>query len=326
MRWALMMMRLWATCRNTSVRRTTGTAPDAMRSASTWPGPTEGSWSMSPTIKRAALSGTAFKSACISMTSTMEASSTTSRSQSSGLSSPRLKPPPLGSTSSSRWMVLASNPVASVMRLAARPVGAQSKSLTPLAARMRRIALTMVVLPTPGPPVMTRALDISASRIAATWLSARIIPMRFSTHGNAFSGSIHGQGSVPFIDRGSARANPTRMSPRTLVCLVDQSHDPRAVVDADRWRRAPPPVIERITHCGESGRGDVGAQESFVSLGGGELYDAVLHCKDGVAAGYLPLTISAVTGEAIADLDGTKNAARGAQHHRSVVLDRTFMR
>lgn len=32
------------------------------------------------------------------------------------------------------------------------------------------MALTMVVLPTPGPPVMTRTLDFSASRIAATWL------------------------------------------------------------------------------------------------------------------------------------------------------------
>src|SRR5260370_1359168 len=87
MRWALVTMRLCAACRNTSVRRTTGTAPDEMTSASTWPGPTEGSWSMSPTIKRAALSGTAFSSACISMTSTIEVSSTTSRSQSSGLSS-----------------------------------------------------------------------------------------------------------------------------------------------------------------------------------------------------------------------------------------------
>ena len=51
-------------------------------SASTWPGPTEGSWSMSPTIKRAALSGTAFMSACISMMSTMEVSSITNSSQS----------------------------------------------------------------------------------------------------------------------------------------------------------------------------------------------------------------------------------------------------
>ena len=104
---------------------------------------------MSPTIKRAARSGTAFMSDCISMTSTMEVSSITNRSPSSGLSSPRLKPPPLGSTSSSRWIVLASKPVASVMRLAARPVGAHSRISVPLAARIRRMALTMVVLPTP---------------------------------------------------------------------------------------------------------------------------------------------------------------------------------
>jgi hypothetical protein len=39
---------------------------------------------MSPTSKRAALSGMAFMSACISMTSTMEVSSTTNKSQSSG--------------------------------------------------------------------------------------------------------------------------------------------------------------------------------------------------------------------------------------------------
>src|SRR5262249_25320338 len=124
MRWALVMIRLRAAWRNTSVSRTAGTAPDEIMSARTCPGPTEGSWSMSPTIKRAALSGTALKSACISMTSTIEASSTTSRSQSSGLSSPRLKPPFLGSTSSSRWIVLASKPVASVML---RPVGAHSR-------------------------------------------------------------------------------------------------------------------------------------------------------------------------------------------------------
>ena len=34
-------------------------APDEMTSASTWPGPTEGNRSISPTIKRAAVSGTA---------------------------------------------------------------------------------------------------------------------------------------------------------------------------------------------------------------------------------------------------------------------------
>ena len=36
------------------------------------------------------------------------------------------------------------------------------------------MALTMVVLPTPGPPVITVTLDISARRTAATWLAARL--------------------------------------------------------------------------------------------------------------------------------------------------------
>jgi hypothetical protein len=79
----------------------------------------------------------------------------------------RLNPPLLGSTSRSGWIVFASTPVASVMRFAARPVGAQRSNRTPLAARILRIELTMVVLPTPGPPVITRAFAISAKRIAA---------------------------------------------------------------------------------------------------------------------------------------------------------------
>src|SRR3979409_1519889 len=80
-------------------------------------------------------------------------------------------------------MVLASRPVASVMRLAARPGGAHSRSRTPFAPRIRRIPLTMVVLPTPGPPVITRVFDIRASLMAATWLSAKTSRIRSSTHG-----------------------------------------------------------------------------------------------------------------------------------------------
>src|SRR5277367_7067890 len=94
-------------------------------------------------------------------------------------------------------MVLASKPVASVILFAARPVGAHSRRLVPFAARMRRMALMMVVLPTPGPPVITTTLDIRASRIAATWLLARASPIRFSTHGSALSGSIQDQGNGP---------------------------------------------------------------------------------------------------------------------------------
>jgi hypothetical protein len=60
-----------------------------------------------------------------------------------------------GLTSRRRWMVRAGWPVASESRLAARPVGAQRRHSTPLARRMSRRARIRVVLPTPGPPVMT---------------------------------------------------------------------------------------------------------------------------------------------------------------------------
>ena len=103
-------------------------------------------------------------------------------------------------------MVLAWNPVASVIRLAARPVGAQRRSFTPLAESTRRMDLTMVVFPTPGPPVMTSTLDIRARRIAVFWLSASCRPLRCSTHGRALSGSIHGQGSLPLTSRNSRSA------------------------------------------------------------------------------------------------------------------------
>ena len=69
-------------------------------------------------------------------------------------------------------------PVASVMRLAARPVGAQSKSFTLLAVRILRIELTIVVLPTPGPPVITSAFAISARRIAACDPAWTFAPLR----------------------------------------------------------------------------------------------------------------------------------------------------
>ena len=122
---------------------------------------------MSPTISSAAPSGTAFSSACISMTSTIEVSSMTSRSQSSGLSPSALEAAALGVDLEQPVDGLGLEPGGSrSYRLAARPVGAQSRSLTPLAARMRRIELTMVVLPTPGPPVMTSTFDSRASRIA----------------------------------------------------------------------------------------------------------------------------------------------------------------
>ena len=38
----------------------------------------------------------------------------------------------------------------------------------------------------------------------------------------------------------------------------------------------------------------------------------------------LPLTVSAVTRETVADLDGTKDAARRAEHNRCVVFNRAL--
>ena len=94
-------------------------------------------------------------------------------------------------------MVFASMPVLSVRRLAARPVGAASASRKPFTASIFRIELTSVVLPTPGPPVITSSFDEIASRTAARWLSASVRPVRPSTQGIAVSASMAPQGGAP---------------------------------------------------------------------------------------------------------------------------------
>jgi hypothetical protein len=90
-------------------------------------------------------------------------------------------------------MVLASSPVDSERRLAARPVGAHSSGLTPLTVMMVRIEFTKVVLPTPGPPVITSNLEDSARRMASFWLSARWMESFCSTQGMALSASKAGR-------------------------------------------------------------------------------------------------------------------------------------
>lgn len=61
-------------------------------------------------------------------------------------------------------------PVHSNNLLAALPVGAASKMFNFLALRILRIELTKVVLPTPGPPVITITLEVSATSIACFWV------------------------------------------------------------------------------------------------------------------------------------------------------------
>src|SRR5271166_5981434 len=96
-------------------------------------------------------------------------------------------------------MVLAANPVLSVSRLAARPVGAHNATDTDLAVTIFRIELINVVLPTPGPPVMTSTLLTSESPSARRWLGARVTASFFSTHGMARSISITDHGGDSWL-------------------------------------------------------------------------------------------------------------------------------
>ena len=118
----------------------------------------------------------------------------------------RLNPPCLGSTSNRRWMVLASIPVLSERRLAARPVGAARATETPFATKMRRMASTRVVLPTPGPPVITMFFDETAIFTASLWLSAKVTPSFRSTHGMALPASMSGQDGWPVANAFSRSA------------------------------------------------------------------------------------------------------------------------
>ena len=139
--WALTIMSLWAAWRKIFVSFTTGNASDAIISRRTFPGPTLGSWFTSPTRISLVPTFTAFKSEWIRLMSTIDISSMMITSASRGFSSFRSKCMPssrfspelplfFGSatgapvSSRRRWIVFASYPVASVMRFAARPVGA----------------------------------------------------------------------------------------------------------------------------------------------------------------------------------------------------------
>jgi hypothetical protein len=85
-----------------------------------------------------------------------------------------------------------STPVVSERRLAVRPVGAHSGHRTFLARRISRIALTKVVLPTPGPPMRMRARLASACRSAAVWLGASSLPVLAWHQATALSRSMAG--------------------------------------------------------------------------------------------------------------------------------------
>jgi hypothetical protein len=74
-------------------------------------------------------------------------------------------------------MVCALRPVASVIRCAARPVGAPRVMLMFLSFRMVTSALSRVVLPVPGPPVMMESLCWSARSMPSICSGAKEKPV-----------------------------------------------------------------------------------------------------------------------------------------------------
>ena len=149
-----------------------------MRSASTAPGPTEGSWSRSPTSTSRPSGGRASSRALNSTMSTIEVSSTMTASPSREKPAFRLNPP--AEYSSSRWMVFASRPVASARRFAARPVGAHRSTRSCRRPSASTMARTRVVLPVPGPPVMIRSRLAQAAWTASCCNGESVMPAALS--------------------------------------------------------------------------------------------------------------------------------------------------
>ena len=74
---------------------------------------------------------------------------------------------------------------------------------------MSRMVRTTVVLPTPGPPVMTVTLPLMAVATAERWDSERVMPVRDSAQGMARSGSMVPQTGGPESSRRSPAAMPS---------------------------------------------------------------------------------------------------------------------
>ena len=188
-----------------SVSRAQGTVPLSRMSPSTFPAPTLGSWSASPTRISRVPGSMARSRLRISIRSIIEASSAMMQSASSGFSAFREKAPSSPPYSSSRWMVFASAPVASVIRLAARPVGAHSSTwFSPLSSS--RMQLIMVVFPVPGPPVITKTPVSSARTMASRWFRENRIPRSFSKADTAFTAPANLSGRMASISSRIRRA------------------------------------------------------------------------------------------------------------------------
>ena len=97
------------------------------------------------------------------------------------------------------------------------------------------MALTRVVLPTPGPPVITSTLEVSASATADLRLWAKTSPVRCSIQGIAFSGSIQGTLAVALNQLGLGRFSFLRLRdgpPRSDNCPLSRGRGGRHCQEA----------------------------------------------------------------------------------------------
>ena len=171
--WAAVVIIERAAWRKIWLSRTTGATPEAIRSSNGLPAPIGGSWSASPTRTTWVDSARPLSSTSISRRFSIEDSSTITRSTGSGRPGRNAASRP-GNHSSRRWIVRASWPVASSIRRAARPVGAQSATSAFAASASATICRVQTVLPTPGPPVRTETRAAKAPRTAAHCSSVRL--------------------------------------------------------------------------------------------------------------------------------------------------------
>lgn len=177
---ALTTIILSPACLKIFVRANVFILPDSIRSFSTFPGPTDGSWSTSPTRISVVVRETAFSRLLIRITSSIETSSTITTSASIGVTSIStsafLSSSSMCLISSSLWIVLASIPEVSLSRLAARPVGAQSTTFASKLSRVFIMDFTIVVFPVPGPPVMIETWESSTPFTQFSCSSVNTIP------------------------------------------------------------------------------------------------------------------------------------------------------
>ncbi|MPM59645.1 hypothetical protein SDC9_106491 [bioreactor metagenome] len=151
-------------------------------------------------------SGSAFKNACSSCISSIDASSSMNTSANSGFSSLRINLSLPRPYSSRRCIVRASRPVVSVMRFAARPVGAHSSTSSPSLSISSSMKLIIVVLPVPGPPVITHSPPPTALSTAARWSGASFMLRASCARASSSSISMYGASKRCFASAASILA------------------------------------------------------------------------------------------------------------------------